>query len=262
MNVLEFIDNLSKHGRHCFTVDEVIQGLEKPRATVCAALRRLVNKGHLALPHKGFYLIVPPKYWSFGCLPAEQFVPDLMRHLNISYYVGLLSAAQYYGAAHQKPQQFQVVTKKYLPPISCGRIYVVFVMNQGIIQVPTQQLNTETGYLTLSTPEATAIDLVQYPRRSGGINNIMTVLMELAESMGAAKLEEGLSKMRVEIVTKQRLGYCLDFLEEEELSDVIFKHLSTITLRTRPLVAGISTKKAKHNKKWELFINYNVETDL
>jgi len=262
MNIYEFIDNMGGHGRHCFTIDEASKGLEKPRISVRAALRRLVNKGHLAIPHKGFYLIVPAKYRSFGCLPAEQFIPNLMQHLEVPYYVGLLSAAQYYGAAHQKPQQFQVVTKNYLSPISCGRIYIVFVMNQRISQVPTQQLNTETGYLTLSTPEATAIELVQYPRRSGGINNIMTVLMELAESMEASRLEECLSGMQVEVVTKQRLGYCLDFLEEKELSEAVFRHLSTMTLRTRPLVAGISTRNTKHDKKWGLFINYNVEPDL
>ena len=262
MNISLLIDNLSQQGRHCFTIGEALQRLDKPRASVRAALRRSVNKGHLTLLHKNFYLIVPPKYRSFGCLPAEQFVPDLMDYLKQPYYVGLLSAAQYYGAAHQKPQQFQVMAKKHLSSLKCGRIHVAFMMNQGILQVPTRKMNTETGYLTVSTPEATAIDLAQYPRRSGGINNIVTVLMELAEHMEAAKLQDCLSEMQVEVVTKQRLGFYLDFIEETALSDIVHEHLSAVALRARPLVAGVSTRKAARNKRWELFINVEIEPDL
>lgn len=262
MKALEFINDLGKNGRHYFTIVEAVTHFAKPKQLVQASLRRLVKKGYLTTPHQGFYLIIPSKYRSLGCLPAEQFIPELMQYLDLPYYVGLLSAAQYYGAAHQKPQQFQVVTKNYFPSINCGRVNVTFVMNQGISHVPTQQLNTETGYISLSTPEATAIDLFQYPRRSGGINNIITVLMELVESINAKQLKHCLSSMQVELVTKQRLGYCLDFIEHDELSEVVFSHLSAMNLRTRPLVAGISTRQSERNKKWELFINANLEPDL
>ena len=34
---------------------------------------------------------------------------------SAGYYVGLLSAAELFGAAHQRPQVFQVVVDKYLP---------------------------------------------------------------------------------------------------------------------------------------------------
>jgi hypothetical protein len=36
--------------------------------------------------------IVPPEYRSLGCLSPEQFIPQLMKHLGLEYYVGLLSA--------------------------------------------------------------------------------------------------------------------------------------------------------------------------
>jgi len=262
MKPLQFINDLGKSGQHCFTIDEAVKHFSKPKPLVQASLRRLTKKGFLTTPHQGFYLIIPSKYQSLGCLPAEQFIPDLMQYLNLPYYVGLLSAAQYYGAAHQKPQQFQVITQNYLATIHCGRVNIRFVMNKEISTVPTQQCNTETGYLTLSTPEATAIDLFQYPRRSGGINNTVTVLIELVESMTVDHLKHCLQTMQVELVTKQRLGYCLDFIEQNELSRVVFDHLTTMNLRTRPLVAGISTKKSERNKKWELFINSNLEPDL
>jgi hypothetical protein len=35
-----------------------------------------------------------------GCLPVDQFVPQLMEHLDLAYYAGLLTAASLHGAAH------------------------------------------------------------------------------------------------------------------------------------------------------------------
>lgn len=45
-----------------------------------------------------FYVIVPSEYRSLSCLPADQFIPALMKHLGLAYYAGLLTAAQYYGS--------------------------------------------------------------------------------------------------------------------------------------------------------------------
>ncbi|MCW5589375.1 MAG: hypothetical protein KIT27_06885 [Legionellales bacterium] len=36
----------------------------------------------------------------------------MMKYLDAEYYVALLSAAGFYGASHQKPMVFQVVSKK------------------------------------------------------------------------------------------------------------------------------------------------------
>jgi hypothetical protein len=44
-----------------------------------------------------------------------------MRRLDLAYYAGLLSAAQLHGAAHQRPQEFQVFLAKNRRPIRCGR---------------------------------------------------------------------------------------------------------------------------------------------
>jgi hypothetical protein len=73
------------------------------------ALSRLAKQKLIASPAQGSYAIVPPEYFSFGCLPAEQFIPALMKRLNLPYYAGLLSAAQYHGAAHQRPQVGAIV---------------------------------------------------------------------------------------------------------------------------------------------------------
>jgi len=41
--------------------------------------------------------------------PPVQYIDYLMKHINRKYYVALLNAAEFYGAAHQRPQQYSVV---------------------------------------------------------------------------------------------------------------------------------------------------------
>ena len=67
------------------------------------------------MPFRGFHLIVPPEYRALGCLPADQFVPQLMEHLGLVYYAGLLSAASLHGAAHQAPMVFQTIVADNRP---------------------------------------------------------------------------------------------------------------------------------------------------
>src|ERR1700753_361629 len=96
----EFIVELAARGRYHFTTDEAVASLGGHVPAVRAALRRLKAKGQIADPHRGFHVVVPPEYRRLGCLPADQFVPQLMEQLAEVYYVALLSAAELHGAAH------------------------------------------------------------------------------------------------------------------------------------------------------------------
>lgn len=102
MRAAELITDLAAHGRYAFTTAEAGQRLGSSTVATRAALRRLRQKGEVAMPYRGFFLIVPPEYRVLGCLPPAEFVPALMARLGEPYYVGLLSAAQFYGAAHHK----------------------------------------------------------------------------------------------------------------------------------------------------------------
>src|SRR5216684_2410755 len=100
-------------------------GITLPPARL--ALNRLAKQKLIASPARGFYVILPPEYGALGCLPADQFIPALMKRLNLSYYTALLSAAQYHGAGHQRPQQFQVFVARNRRPIQCGAVRVAFM---------------------------------------------------------------------------------------------------------------------------------------
>ena len=68
--------------------------------------------------------------------------------------------------------------------------------------------------------------------------------------------------MKPEMVTLQRLGYILEFIEESDLAKCIANYLKTENLRTRPLVSGLTTKGMPRNTPWGLYINYDLEPDL
>src|SRR5688572_25487187 len=120
----EYIAALASRGRYHFTTEDAQRSLGISVLAVRAALRRRKVRGEIADPYRGFHVITPPEYRRLGCLPPEQFVPQLMEHLGEPYYVALLSAAEIHGAAHHRPQSFQVMVAKNRRPISCGKVRV------------------------------------------------------------------------------------------------------------------------------------------
>src|SRR5690606_9251423 len=115
----DYVTRLASGGRYYFTSAEARAALGVSANAATKALNRLKGQGALASPEREFYVIVPPEYRSLGCLPADQFIPGLMAQKNQPYYAGLLTAAQYYGAAHHRPQAFQVFLEKNRRPIEC-----------------------------------------------------------------------------------------------------------------------------------------------
>ena len=159
---------LAANGRYHFTTAEMRAALGVSEAATRLSLSRLAQKRLIASPARGFYVILPPEYKRLGCLPADQFIPALMAHLKRPYYAALLSAAQYHGAAHHRPQTFQVALDRSRRSISCGAVDVSFIVRKRLSEVPIQNLNTPRGTVRVSSVEATAVDVVGYEKQIGG----------------------------------------------------------------------------------------------
>ena len=106
MNLQSYIKQLRKYGQRAFTIEDILGEFKVSRNYARVALYRLIQNGDLVSPAKSFYVIVPPEYQSYGCIPAEQLIPLLMKHLNADYYVAVLSAGLFYGDTNQKPARF------------------------------------------------------------------------------------------------------------------------------------------------------------
>ena len=212
------------------------------------------------MPYRGFYVIVPPEYRALGCRPAEQFIPDLMEHLGEVYYAGLLSAAEYHGAAHHRPQVFQVVVAKPRRSIRCGRVIVDFIVKKNVGDMPTQSRNTPAGILKISTPECTALDLVGYLKQCGWLDNVATVLAELAEKLDSRKLVEIAAGLP--IVWAQRLGYLLESVGAAETAGSLADYVAMKNPVRAPLLSSASIKRSPLDRRWNLFVNAEVEAEI
>lgn len=260
MTATELINDLAAHGRYWFTTTEAGLRMGGTPVATRAALRRLKKKSRIAAPYRGFHVIVPPEYRVLGCLPPEQLVPELMEHLGVSYYAGLLSAAQFHGAAHHKPQQFQVVTAVNRPRLRCGRVEVVFIARRNIGEIPRVQLNTRLGKIEVSSPEATALDLVGYVGSCGGLDNVATVLSELAETLNPVELAN-LAARTSPTPWAQRLGYLLDLVGATELTGPLAELVAQAATHSTPLSPEVSMRGVPRHPRWRVGVNVAVEAD-
>ena len=256
----DYIASLAAAGRYWFASDEARKALGVSADAVKLALNRLARQKIVASPARGFYVILPPEYQSLGCLPADQFIPALMQHFGQSYYVGLLSAAQYYGAAHHRPQEFQVMVAKARRKVSCGQVRVAYILRKRLKDVPVQSFNTPRGTLLVSTPEATAIDLVGYHHHAGGMEQVATILAELAEQIDVVKLVE--SAKTAPVSWSQRLGYLLEYIGVGEQAALLKSHVRKTARDTVMLLPGSGDSNAKRDKDWKLIINAELELEI
>jgi predicted transcriptional regulator of viral defense system len=233
-----------------------------------SGLYRLKKVGKLISPLKGLYVIVPPEHRPYGSIPANELIPIMMKHINARYYVALLSAAEFYGAAHQKPMMFQVMTNKRIKhSLKFGRIHIKLIYRKSLTNLPTQDFTVSSGYLTVATPELIAIDLLTFPKYAGGISNIATVLSELVESINVNKLIE-LAETLGEQYQLQRIGYIIEKIDvmDEDMKNIMVsalaKYVASYLKSYTPLISAISRTGYPRCKKWKVIENTDVESDL
>jgi predicted transcriptional regulator of viral defense system len=258
--VRQYVDGLAGSGRYFFSSTDAREALGVSPAAAKMALHRLSQQGLVASPARGYYIIVPPEYRALRCPPAEQWVPSLMERLGLRYYAGLLTAAQYHGAAHQRPQEFQVCLERARRPLACSRVRVAFVVRKRLCDVPVQRINTPRGILLISTPEATALDLVGYPHRAGGLNQVATVLGELAEQLDGEKLVAVADTAPP--AWSQRLGYLLERVGAADRAAPLKTWAQEHVRKSAVLLAGTRSASGDRDRGWKIVVNAAVEPDL
>ncbi|MFA6316158.1 MAG: type IV toxin-antitoxin system AbiEi family antitoxin [Elusimicrobiota bacterium] len=254
-----FIDELLGQGRYTFVREEAASRFGTSRAATYMSLHRSVKAGRLVMPRSGFYVIVDPQHRSAGILPPEWFINDLMKDMGRPYYVGLLSAAQLHGAAHHRPQEFQVVIpERAVRPVHGGNVLIRFHGKGPFDQSQTLEMKTPTGYMKVSTLETTAWDIVRYVKASGGLENAVTVLAELAEKIDGFKLRDAVKRHR-EVIVAQRLGYLLDQLRRQDLAKRFVSLVQGSPWRL--LDPAGEAAGASENRKWRLLVNARIEPE-
>lgn len=262
--LLSWVEKQQSWGKYAFSLLQFRSDFpDLSESAVKRALDRLSNKGRILSVYKGFYIIVPPEYTTRGVLPPMLFIDSLMKFVDKPYYVGLLSAAALHGAAHQQPQEFFVVTDSIQTKTLKKGLKINYITKKSIPDSFLEKRKTEMGYVNVSGPELTAVDLVYYNNRIGGINRAASVLNELAEVIKPERITGELIET-LTVPSIQRLGYILDIvLEQKVLANKLYdesKKLKKEFFR-QPLKAGIEKTGFPTNDRWKIIINTDIEID-
>ena len=256
-------DHLLAHGRPVVTLAEVADLLGVSSKHAASALVRLKRDNQVFSPARGLYVAVPPQYRTWGAVPAMDFIDPMMRALGAAYYVGLLSAAELHGAAHQRPQVFQVMTDRTVADRDFGRVATRFYRSARVAAMPVEWRNTGTGQARVSTPVVTAFDLAARPGDGGGLSNVATVVAELAQDgrLDPAVLLDVSVSFPSAVV--RRLGWLLDFTESGvDTGQLAEAALARSSATVMDVLQPGAPRRGRHNPRWRMIENTEVEPDL
>ena len=265
MTLQKWIKDRAIHGFPTFSIKDVREtGMYSSEQIIQNELYRLCSNKTIVNVYRGFYVIVPVHYVLRGSVPATYYIDQLMAYLNKPYYVCMLSAAELLGSAHQRPQQFSVMTtfpKRRV--VSTRNVTTDWFYREGLPEESLITKNTETGILRISNPLLTAADLVQNQQHVGGLSRVATILEELSEQIDINNQFVPLTPF-IKKVTWQRLGYLLEhIIEEHELANELYDYVHALpgSLLYMPLSTSAEKSSSERDSRWKVYINTHIETD-
>ena len=259
-SVNEFVDHLQKRARYTFARTEVEMALKLAQSALTKGLQRLQKAGRIRMIRRGFYVIVPLEYATGGIVPPDWFIDDLMKFLEQPYYVGVLTAAALHGASHQQPQEYQVVVARPERVIRTANLNLRFFLKKSMAQAPVEKVKAYTGFLVVSSPAVTALDLVRFAPAIGGLDAVLTVLDELVEKitpedlLAAAQQESERSQV-------QRLGWLLERTKRRELAEGLAQWLVAQKPTKTPLDVSAPVAGNRKDSRWQVIVNAEPQSE-
>lgn len=257
----KYLTTVRSKGRYAFTLEELKEQFKSSSMSLNQSLGRLKVKKEIAQIRKGFYVLIPPEYSSQGMLPPYLFIDDLMKSLNKRYYLALLSAAALWGAAHQQPMEYFVLVESPAPrSVKTKKLKLNFIGKKGWTSEGIVPHKTPSGYISVSSPELTALDLCAHADTIG-LNRVVSILQELVQQVKPTVLVK-IARLYSNTTAIQRLGYLLDeMLSEEKKADALWKILVERKYYSVPLTSQ-KEKKGILDYKWKVIVNMQIESDL
>ena len=125
--------------------------------------------------------------------------------------------------------------------------------------MPVQSFNTPRGPIMVSSVEATAVDLVGYEKRSGGLDQVATMLSELVERIDPDLL--AVAARTAPVPWAQRLGYLLELVGAADKTAPLKAQVQRRARDIVPLLPAGPRNRAQCAADWRLRINAEVEAE-
>ena len=272
MNIESYIDDnsiraqdlnayLLSRGISSIQTKEIARLLSIPENQVRQRMASLRRRGEFVSPARGLWVPIPPNRRNWGAPEPWAYLEDMMSHLGSDYCVGWLTAAAVHGASHQAAQVFQVAVSKHMNDRTVGRSQLQFRTRSAILDLPTKEVTRPEGRVKVATPETTALMLAADLDMASGIDNMATIVLELAESgnLQPDLLMEATPLFPMAAV--RRLGWILDEFSSGIDTDELANWSSKSEVSASHLVANAESE-TEYNKRWSLVVNRKVEPDI
>lgn len=257
----ELLFSFEEQGRISFTREEILcKGYSEKALQV--ALWRLQSQGKIVSPARGFFVLVGVPYRKIGSPPPTWYLDAWMKFKDVSYYLGLLSAAAFHGATHHAVMETEVVVPRPLPAQNVGLARFRFFVKNRVDQTLRMSRETPAGTVEISIPAATLFDLVTYARRIGGIGTVATVASELVESITKKEIASCLQTMPMKQADLQRTGFLLEKLGHEHLATEVRSFLKLGSLHKISLSCTNPHREGRLSSRWNIIENETIEVDI
>jgi hypothetical protein len=240
-------------------------GRQPGTPAVRLALHRLAQRGRIVAVTRrpSGYLILPPEHISFGAPPVTWWIDDCLRRIEPNYYVGLLSAAHHWGSSHYARQDTQVMLSRVHPPLTPGRLRVVFHAKKQLATTPTEIVRNDVVPWRVSTRSATLLDLLRHQTAVGGLETVARVTRDLSSAIDKGELVTALDALD-QAPAGQRLGFVFQCLGYDTLANHVFKWVARRRHSVRqPLELGVPTREQTTiDRRWNISFNSRRVTAL
>jgi predicted transcriptional regulator of viral defense system len=249
------LSELARENKPIFTVKEAKKILkEEPYLT----LHSLKEKKWILTLKSGLYAIVP---LDIGVKGSESFIVHdfvIASYLVKPYYIGFWSALNYHGLSDQIPKTVFISTTKAKKPLNVLNTEFTFVQLSKNKFIGIEKIEIEGNKINISNINKTVVDCLDHPEHCGGIDEVARSIFFNHEELDFEKIRDYALKMR-NITIFKRLGY---ILEKIELLDKYEKFFRGIKLtKGYSLLDKIGRKKGKHDEKWKLIINLDINPE-
>ena len=244
----KLLSNLSAENKEVFTIRDAETALKINGLRLRKLLYSLTKSRWIKRIERGKYLILPLEmHAGYGADPYT-----LARKLVSPYYVGFLSALNYYGITEQISRTTFIVTTKIKRPLHFQAQDYHFVKLPekrffGVIEEWAGQLK-----FNISNREKTIIDCLFLPKYSGGLTEVVKAFRG---NLDFEKLYDYAVEMD-DLATLKRLGYILDILKIK--TPIVKKMLKEVRGGYCLLDTG-GSKTGPKNKKWKIIENMPKE---
>lgn len=263
MQLSDFIKKRLSLEEYSFSNDELYASSLKDKKGLKSDLAYAARKGDILPLRKGFYLIIPPRYSKQGKLPVQLYTEKLFKNLERPYYIGLYSAAKFHGASHQQIQRdYIITTTPRMLDIKKAAIDVRFFTTAHWPLRNISSKKADAGTFKISDPILTAVDLIHYQNKLGGLNRMLPVIEELIEEMTPSDLEKLLTWYSNKS-TLQRFGYLLEELEaKNSLVEILFEYFKSVKHYPVLLSPKSKQKAGAVDNGWKVDVNIKLESDI